>query len=810
MLHDLRYALRVLRNNASFTAVAVLTLGLALGLNATIFTLFDALALRPLELPGHGQVVSVYQDIRGVARSVDGDKNLFSYAEYARYRDDNRVFSGLAAYMPEVITMVGSDPTPVRGQLVSCNYFSVLSAPIVIGRGFTTPECAGDDAGPVVILSDEFWRAKFAANPRILGQTVRFNRIALTVIGVAGPTFHGTELVRPSFWAPISMEWSLLGRQDNRSYLGMSDMSWLALVGRLSDGTTLAQARANLGLISRRIDASESGRTTTLTVGTVNLLSDPEKHGVALGVGSLFLVAVGLVLLIACANVANLFLARAASRQREIAVRLAIGASRGRLVRQLLTESAIVALAGGVLGTLVALWSAAAVARVLGTAPMDTPIGLTVGPDVRVYAYVVALVALTTLAFGLAPALHATRPDLNQSLKSGESGAASNRGRLRGSLVALQVATCMVLLITAGLFLRALDRAQSVDPGWQMDGAVAMSFDLGREGYTTDRAAAFTRELDARLRGLPGVVDVAEGTTTPLSGQHHLAPFSTSSMARGIVTEYAGVSAEYLASVNLRIVRGHDFTRADAESNVPMAIVNEAAARRFWPGEDPVGRTLHGDKNTDYQVVGVVRDAELSALGKAHEPYLFVSPRPADAIGVNSVIVRSSAPFASLERAMHTAAVSMDPDIHVRVFPLRDNVRPYVHASQLFGLLSSGLGGLGLLLAALGIYGTVAFTVARRTREIGIRIALGAHGTQVTRLIVRQAMRPVVAGATVGLVLCAAVSGLLAPVLFGVGGHDAVAFVGVPAFLLLAAAAASYAPARRAVRVNPVEALRTD
>jgi predicted permease len=809
-MHDLRYALRVLKNNSGFTTAAVLTLGLGIGLNATVFSLFDALALRPVQLPSGQPAVSVYQDIQGVARSVHGGRTLFSWAEYQTYRRETQVFNGLAAYMPEVAVMLGADITPVRGQLTSCNYFSVLGATIAAGRGFTPEECAGDDAGPVLILSDDFWRAKFNADPHILGKTIKLDRLPFTVIGVAAPGFHGTEIVRPSFWAPVSMQWALDSRQGTQSYMRQTDMSWLALVGRLKPGVSMRQARANMSVIAEQIDKTEPGRTTTLSIGTVSLLGEPEEHRMALAAGSVLLVAVGLVLLIACSNVANLFLARATARQREIAVRLAMGASRARLVRQLLTESAVIAIAGGVLGTIVALWSATGVARFIGRDPTDTPIALSVGPDLRIFAYALLLVGLTALGFGLVPALQSTRPDLNRALKTGDAETSGGRGRLRQWLVGLQVATCMVLLIVAGLFLRGLNRAETVEPGWQMDGALAVSFDFYREGYTADRAAAFTRDLDARLRALPGVSIVANASVAPLGQRRDLSGFATPAMAKRVTTELALVGPDYLASVGLPVLKGRSFTSADAASELPLTIVNEAAARRFWPGEDPVGRTIKGYKDT-YQVIGVTRDAELSDLSKRHDPYFFILERRADAMNITSVIVRSRAPLsASLLLSVRAAAMGVDPDIHVRVAPLRDNVRPYIQASQLLMGLSVGLGVLGLLLASLGIYGTVAFTVARRTREIGIRVALGAYGAQVTRMIVRQAMRPVVIGAAVGTTLCAAVSGLLAPVLFGVGGHDAIAFVGVPALLLIVAVGASYAPARRAVRVNPVEALRAD
>jgi predicted permease len=799
---DLRYAFRVLRNNPGFSAAAVLTLALGIGLNATIFSIFDAVALRPVDFRGR-DAVGLYQDVRGVPWSMRGGRTMFTYADYVEYRDGNDVFSGLAAYVPEVGAMLD---VPIRGQLASCNYFDVLGARIAMGRGFSPADCAAVDAGAVVVLSDEDWRGRFNADPAIVGKQIKLNRTTFTVIGVAAPGFHGAELVRPAFWAPLTMQRVMFG-PDEEPYVNRQDMSWLALIGTLKDGVTLAQARANLGVIAARIDATHAPRATTLTVARAALFG-PDKRRPILAVGVAFLIAVSLVLLIACANIANLFLARAVVRQREIAVRLAVGASRARLVRQLLAESALVALVGGVVGTIVALWSAGAIVRLVASDPSSTPFSLSIVPDIRIFAYSLGLVALAALGFGLVPALQATRPDLTQALKTDEADSTSGRRWLRHWLIGGQVATCMVLLIAAGLFLRGVQRAQTVDPGWSMDGTTMMTFDLEREGYTPASAASFLRDLDARLRAIPGVAAVAEGTTTPLGSSHHLAPFGPRGAASPPVIEFARVSAAYLAVQRIPIVRGRDFTAADAASGRHLVILNETAARTFWPGEDPLGKIVHGFKNDDFEVIGVAADAEVAELGKAHAPYLYLSIMPPDAIDVSAAMVRSTASYPAVAGAVRTVARSLDRELHVSVAPLRDNLKPYIQATQLFGFLSGLLGALALLLASIGMYGTVAFAVARRTREIGIRVALGAQPTAVTGLVVSQAMRPVVVGALIGTALCAGVSRLLAPVLFGVSSHDAVAFSVVPLVLLTVALVASYLPARRALRVDAMAALR--
>ena len=806
MMRDVRYAFRVLAKNPGFTLATVLTLALGIGANAAIFSIFDAMALRPVQLPGVTKTVKMYQDMRGdFQRNVVGGPSLFSYPEYADYRDHNHVFTGLAAFAPEFRALVDADVTPVQGQLASCNYFTVVGIAPVIGRGFLPNECAATDAGPVIVLSDAFWRSHFGADPNVIGRTMKLNRVPLTIVGIAPAGFTGTEIVSASYWVPLSMQWSLFGHAERQPFQARDDLSWLTMLGRLKPGISESQARADLGVIAARRDDEAKNRVTTLLLSEPNMFARRDMRQVIMTIGTVFLVAVGLVLLIACANIANLFLARATTRQREIAVRLAIGASRAQLVRQLLVESLLIAAIGGVLGTAVSFSSARALVAILLRTPDIDPLAINVMPDARVFAYALLLVVVAACAFGLVPALHATRPDLNAVLKEGAERS-GGRSRLRSTFVGVQVAVSMVLLVTAGLLLRGLSHAQSVDPGFALDNTTTMIVDLHAEGYSQAQAIAFHRGLGDWLRTVPGVVAYSEAATAPLGGRHYFGGFGTPGAKRKHQMQYNLVSPGFFASIAIPIVRGRDF--GVAEANGQYAIVSEAAARTLWPGRDPIGQTLRGEH--DYTVIGVARDAQVADLGQMHEPYLYLSAGDSDALEVGTVIVRSPAPMAAVAAALRAGAMAQDRDLHLRIAPLRDNIRSYIDTSRFLTSISGTLAAFALVLASIGIYGTVAFTVARRTREIGIRMALGAARNNVIIAVAREAMRTVAIGAGIGLILCALVTRVLERVLFGVSTHDATAFLVVPIVLFGVALVATYLPARKAVRVDPVIALRAE
>ncbi len=796
MLNDLRYAARTLSNNPGFAAIAILAIALGIGVNTGIFSLLNSIALRPLPVPRAEQLTSVYQTIQSPSRrSTHGSASFFSTGEYETYRDQNHVFDGLLAYAPFVSATLGGEiPRSILGQYASCNYFDVLSEPAALGRTFVASDCLAAGSA-VAVLSDDLWRAAFHSDPSIVGKTVLLNGRGFTIAGIAPAGFHGTEAAFAAFWIPLSAHPIL---EPQATYLNQSDTSWLALMGRTKSGIPLATVRADLTMISARIDSSEPGRKTTLTIGPANFASLPEVRSMVTGVGAVILAAVGMVLLVACAYVANLLLAHAAGRQKEIAIRLTVGATRWRLVRQLMTESMLIAFLGGALGWAAAIWSFDAIlAAVSVHLPKAIPqFGLNLAPDMRMFAYTLGITIVTGIVFGLAPALSASRWDVNRELKSG--------GFVRQSLVGVQVAVCMLLLIAAGLMVRALYRAQTIDPGFEMKNVTAISLNLAPHNYSAMRAAAFQWQLMERLSSIPGVESVAQTAATPLSDNHQFEGFKLPSQPGSEVSiEVNYVSPGYFALLNIPLVRGRNFTPAEMSAGAPVVIPTESAARRLWPGQDPIGRVIE-DEKTQFQVIGVARDTQVSHLGRSDETYLYLPAGPKQQLK-ETLLVRAAKPITNQLRAVLRAA---DPSLAAEIAPLEENLDWWRTPSRLVAILGGSLGALALVLASIGIYGVVSFGVSRRIHEIGIRMALGADSRAVHKLILTQAMRPVLIGAAIGITACAAVSQILSSMLFGLSSYDPVAFTVVPALLIAIALMASYVPARRATRIDPMSAHR--
>lgn len=808
---DLRYGARALAKNPGFTLVAVLAVALGVGVNTGIFSVLNGVALKLLPVPGAEQIVSVDQIFHGrFSRNVYGEPGLFSYSEYRNYRANNRVFSALIAYAPFLEATLGGDsPQQLAGAETSCNFFDVLRERAALGRSFVEEDCRAPGASPVVVLGDELWRTQFGADRLIVGKTVSLNRAEFVVIGVAAPGFLGLDPWPSAFWAPITMQKAL---EPDTDLLSEDNTGWLALLGRMRPGVTLEEVRADLGVIAAGIDQQYRGRTTTLAVHRATFLGRPEERRVVFGIGALVLAAVGLVLLIACANVANLLLARASTRQKEIAIRLSIGGSRWRIVRQLLTESLLLAFLGGTVGSLLAFWSVEGVARfVLAHLPNGAPrLEWNVSPDLRVWGYSLALTAFTGIVFGLAPALHATRQDLSTALKGhggGFIGKAASGGMLRNTLVGVQVAVCMVLLIAAGLLMRGLYLAQTVDPGFAMSGITQAQFNLPSQGYSPEKAQAFERELLASVAGLPGVDGVEQARATPLSHQFLETGMTPRGETESRQFEFNVVSPGFFAMLAMPIVRGRTFTVAEARSDAPVLVITESTARRLWPGQDAIGKTLRGRESKEYQVVGVVKDSQVSHLGHSDGLFFYRPAGPAEQDQVQ-LLVHSRSGDAATASGIRAAARTLDGNLVVEVTKLADNLEAWRVPSRIVAALSGVLGTLGLLLAAIGVHGVVSYGMSQRIREIGIRMTLGAAGREVMSLAVRQALGPVVIGALVGVIGCAAVSEVLSGALYGLGAHDPIAFIGVPLFLLAVAFLASYFPARRASRVDPIAALR--
>jgi predicted permease len=805
---DVRYGIRAFRKDPLFTAVALATLALGIGANAGMFTIVNGVLFRDLPAPGPHELVSLSQTVRGVPGLIDAGG--FSTSQYDVLRDRAQTLSGVLALgnaMGET-TLGGDVPQKVYGALVSCNYFAVLRQPPALGRELTARDCE-PGAAPVVVLGRDLWRTAFASDRAIVGRTIELNRRRFVVVGVAAEgTYQGP--IRLGYFAPINAG-RLLSPSDMR--YENDRFLWLSLIGRQQNDIGIEQVRAELDVITAQIDRQQPGRTTTLTVERAKPLTvTPNAKRVATAVSIVLMAACGFILLIACANVANLLLARSTSRSQEIEIRLALGASRGRVVRQLLTESLLISCAGGLLGSVFAFWSFQAfiTLAVPALVPPDLPMIPTwnVSPDVRVLSFAVLLTAATGIVFGLAPALHASQSDLHGSMKQDSARAGSSRcgTRLRATLVGVQVALCMILMIAAGLLLRGLYVTYTIDPGFTYQNIAYISLESAHEGYSREEAAARRQRLLADVAALPGVEAVADAEKEPLGDD--FAPISirlpgeSEQQARN--GEATAVTKDYFSVLNLPVVRGRAFTDAEVWSErtgVRPAIVSESTARNLWPGGDPIGQTFLSQTES-LQVVGVVADAQVSTLGRV-DPYYVYLPG-----GGSLLLIKSRADFAAMAPRIRAAVTAFDPSLIVTVLPLEATLGWWRGISSTVTTLAGGLGVLALVLASVGIFGVVSYSVTGRYREIGVRIALGATAWAVLRMMLRQTMRPVVVGAVIGIAVASSMSRILSSVLFGVSPADPIGLGGAALLVLGVALAAGVMAARTATHGDPVVMLR--
>jgi predicted permease len=807
-MQDLRFAARLLRKAPGFSVTVIVTIALAVGVNAAIFTVLNAAALQPLPVPEGDRLATVAINFQGEGRrGVAGSPSMLSYAEYEAVRDQSHALDGVLAFSGAFnqVTLGGAEPRRVLATLATCNYFDGLRVRAAAGRILTAHDCAAG-APAAAVLSHRLWQTAFSADPSVVGRTIMLNRAPFVVVGVAQAGFTGTQLVAEDVYVPVTLQTRI---DRERDLLSNANVSWLIVMGRLKPDASLASLRPDLEVIAARLTAMQPpGRSARLTATRATLSSLPEVRTLVLSIGSIILAAVALVLLMACANIANLLLARASARRREIAVRMALGAGRWRLVQQLLTESLLLASIGGVTGFIAASWTARTVVRfLLGHLPPGTwPMVFDPQPDWRVALYAVALTTVTGLAFGLMPALQSTRRDLGVDFRDAAATDRRASRKLQNMLVTVQVAVCLILLLSAGLLARGLYRAQTIDPGLNMSNVVVVAYDLPNAGYTAAAGAAFQRQVIDRLTAIPGVRGVAESSVTPLSGQHAQTAFGFPGTGVSRYFEFSTVTPSYFDVLHIPILRGRNFTAAEVESERAV-IVTESTARRLWPGADPLSQALTVFK-TDYPVVGVVRDAQVSRLGRTDNSYIFLPAGPASQLRVHLLVAGlASAPSAAPIRA---AIAGLDPQLATEITQLEDNLEQWRAPSKLVAALAGTLALLALVLACTGVFGTVAYTVSRRVREIGIRVALGAAHEDVLRLIVRQGMWPVAIGLAIGLAGAAAVSSLLATMLFGLSPYDPASFVAAPGALLAIALAACYVPARRALRVEPTTALRAE
>jgi predicted permease len=804
---DASYAARALARSPLFTVIAVISVAIGVGATTAIATISNTLLLRPP--PG----VGAPDRLVNLGRTQEGNGfDNFSYPNFVDYRDGTRTLTGLAAMQVEPLPLSLATPNggePVHGSIVSGNFFAVLQTRPSRGRFFLPEEDQVPAARPVVVLSHAFWRERFEEDTAIVGRTIVLNGSPFTVVGVAADGFRGPFVIAPDLWVPV-MSGALVGRPA--SLVTERRAVWLMAIGRLAPNASVGAAQAELGAIAHRLEQSypEANRGQGVRVTPASVFPGDLRKAVGGFMALLFAVA-GLVLLIAGMNVAGMLLARAAARSREIAVRLALGASRGRLVRQLVTESLLLFLVAGAAGLLLAHWLVAALMTLVPRLPFQ----LAVDPqlDWRVLLFALAISLGSGLVAGLVPALQSTRPALLPALKS-DAGVGGSRQRLRSALLVTQIAFSMLLLITAGLFARALVHARSIDPGFDARDVHLASLDLELASYDAARGLPLAATLRERARQLPGVQSAALSAMLPLDGGGlglggiDVAGTMPPDPRRGWDADWNVVTPGYFDVLRMPIVRGRDFSGGDREGTPDVAILNETFARRLWPGEDPIGRTFRNEERT-VTVVGIARDAKYRSLGE--DPRNFVYVPLAQRYFTRTTLLVRTTPGVQVAASVRRIVADLDRSLPILdQRPLEEHAATALFPQRLALLVAGSLGVVALLLALLGIYGVTAYSVARRTREIGIRIALGAPRSNVVRLVLRQGVLLAALGVAMGSAAAFGVTRLLAAVLYGVPPTDAIAFAGAATLLVLAAVVAGWIPARRAAAVDPVVALRAE
>jgi predicted permease len=807
---DAAYAIRRLARSPGFVVTVVLSISLGIAANSTIFAMVSRFVLKP---PPVGQPKSLL----AVRLTYNGGEccNNFPYPTYADLRDQAKSFSDVAAYDELLPASIGGEGEPERlwGQATTPNYFNVAQLPMTLGRGFAEDEARS----PVIVLGHQLWRRRFSSDPNIVGKAVEVSGHPYTVVGVAQPGFRGLDLIlAPEFWVPIGKVQELAAQvppPDNRNF------HWVAVIARLKPGVTQADAQNEMGVLAKNFAAAypATDKGNGFLLMPAGGLPPRDRLDALLFLGALS-IAVLLVLGIACANVSSLLLAQAAGRQKEMAIRISVGASRAQLLRQLLLESVMLSLIGGLVGTALSLWATSALSTFHAPAPV--PLDLSLSLDWRVLAYTFALSVGAGLVFGWMPAWIASRPLLSAALK-GETAldGPGRRFTLRSALVVAQIAMSIVLLCCTGLFLRSLDRASNIDIGFRRSDVLMLSVDPRVHSYTAEQTVRFMDELRARVAGLPGVISTAATDSPPLLGGNRsdgfeIAGRDTTESSPSV--EMFMASPGYLDTMGISLVSGRDFANEAADATVKSAVVNQALVDKFFPGQDAVGRIIH-DGDVKYQIIGVVKNIKSRTLGEETRLVLFRSlaqSTASDPSGLGyTLLVRTNgtANQASLTNAVREKIHDIDPAMAIyNVKTMQEHLRSALLLPRLAGTLFGIFGAIGIVLAVVGLYGLMSYNVGRRLKELCIRLALGAQYSSVERMVVWQGMVLALVAFAIGMPAAWAASKLASSFLYGVQPHDALTFTLVPVLLGLIAVAACWVPVRRVAKVDLQSTLRSE
>ena len=800
---DLRYGARMLLKSPGVACVALLAIALGVGANTTIFSVVSSVLLRPLPFAAPDQLVKVW-----TTDAKRGRNDLpVSYPNFADWRSQSQTFETMTAYSEASATLSGEEtPEQIKGVAVTADMFPVVGVKPLVGRPFTAEEEKPGSA-PVVVISHGLWQRRFGSDRKVVGQQVTLDGKSTTIVGVMPPGFKfPLDAQNPELWAPL----------DPTSEINQSRGSrYLSVVARLKAGSTLQQAQAEMETISQRLTDEHPTYNTGRGTRLITLYDD--TVGEIRPALLVLLGAVGCVLLIACANVANILLARAAGRHKEMALRTALGASRRRIIRQLLTESMLLACLGGIAGLLLALWG---VDVLVSFIPEGVPRAQEITVDGRALGFTLGVSFLTGLIFGLAPALQSSRLNLNESLKDGGRGSTDGlrRNRVRGLLVVSEIALSLMLLIGAGLLIKSFQRLRDINPGFNPERVLTMSLSLPEAKYEEpERQGLFFQELDKRVAQLPGVEVVGLVDPLPLSGDNKTTTFTIDGQppaapADRLSANVRTVNSEYLSAMGIPLIKGRGFTERDAKDAPQVMLVNETLARRFFPGEDPVGKraTVYPFK-TPCEIVGVVGDVKHRGLDVESGPEFYISYLQAPQPSMYLVARTSLAEPSALASSIQSAVQQIDKDQPIADVKTMSQLLNEATAARRFNMLLLGVFALlALVLASVGIFGVMSYMVTQRTHEIGIRMALGARVSDVVRLIVGRGMTLVLIGVSVGLVGAFVVTRVMKGLLYGVSATDPLTFVGVSLVLSIVALVACLIPARRAARVDPMIALRNE